>query len=85
MFRYADEIFCYHTQIFLFISPNLSLQPNNTCADEGSVCYNKTHNNTFLHQMWTYKLNLKSAEMLRPVAWWMKLTNVLRERSALTF
>jgi hypothetical protein len=37
-----------------------------------------------MHQMWTYKLNLKSAEMLRPVGWWMELTNVSRERSALT-
>lgn len=82
MLKYADEMFCYNTQIFLVISPSLSLQPNNTCADEGSICYNKTHNNTFVHQMWTYKLNVKSAKMLRSVGWEIQLINVSRERSA---
>ena len=32
----------------------------------------------FIQQMWTYKLNLKSAWMLRPVGWWMQLTSVSR-------
>lgn len=34
-----------------------------------------------MHQMWTYKLNLKSAEIMCPVGWWMQLTIVSRERS----
>lgn len=61
MLKYVDEMFCYNTQIFLVISPSLSLQPNNTCADEGCVSYNKTRNNRFIHHMWTYKLNVRYA------------------------